>query len=178
MLSHRLHYHWHLLIVLLTMSLGSQAQQIVINQAAPAFSLSDQNNLTHRLSDYQGQWVVLYFYPKNDTPGCTTQACAFRDEFKVISALNTQVLGVSVDDTVSHAQFAEKYSLPFPLLADESGEVAEHYGALVSIGPIRFAKRHTIIIDPQGMIRKIYRDVDVDQHSTDVIETITALQSS
>ena len=92
----------------------AQADVLDINAPAPRFELQDQNGDTHTLNDYQGKWLVLYFYPKDDTPGCTTEACAFRDEYKVITELNTQVIGVSVDDQESPVKFAEKYSLPFP----------------------------------------------------------------
>lgn len=154
-----------------------QAEELSLGTPAPELALPDQHNHVHRIADYQGKWVVLYFYPKNDTPGCTTEACAFRDEYKVLSALNTQVLGVSVDDQDSHLAFAEKYSLPFPLLADIEGNVAKRYGALVSLGPIKFAKRHTIIIGPQGNIRKIYRSVNASRHSQEVIADLTELKA-
>lgn len=153
------------------------AEVLTLNAPAPEFELSDQNGDKHTVADYQGKWVVLYFYPKNDTPGCTTQACDLRDEFKVLSELDTQILGVSVDDQESHADFAEKYSLPFPLLADQEGDVSELYGALVSLGPVKFAKRHTIIIGPEGNIRKIYRSVNASRHSQEVISALKALRA-
>jgi len=165
------------LIGLMSLSLGVQAENLTLNQAAPEFELSDQNGESHSVADYEGKWLVLYFYPKNDTPGCTTEACAFRDEFKVITALNTRILGVSVDEAASHAEFAEKYSLPFPLLADTEGHVAKLYGALVSLGPVKFAKRHTMIIGPQGKIRKIYRSVNASRHSQEVIADLEQLRA-
>lgn len=156
----------------------SQANTISVGQDAPAFTLVDQNGLSHSLQDYSGRWVVLYFYPKNDTPGCTKEACTFRDDYNVIVAQNTQVLGVSVDDRNSHAKFAEKYNLPFPLLADEGGKVARDYQALISLGPLKFAKRHTFIVDPEGKIKKIYRKVDAANHSQKVLADLKILKSN
>ena len=156
----------------------SQAGTIEVGQDAPAFTLVDQNGMSHSLQDYVGRWVVLYFYPKNDTPGCTKEACAFRDDYKVIVAHNTQVLGVSVDDQTSHAKFAKKYNLPFPLLVDGNGKVAQRYAALTSLGPLKFAKRHTFIIDPNGKIQKIYRKVDADSHSQQVLADLQLLKAN
>ena len=143
--------------------------------AAPDFSLSDQNHKPHRLDDYKGQWLVLYFYPKDDTPGCTKEACNFRDDIFKIRALNAVVLGVSLDDSKSHEEFAKKYSLPFSLLADTDGKVSEAYNALTKFGPIKFSKRHSFIIGPAGQIQKIYRSVDTDRHSQQIIDDLTAL---
>ena len=154
----------------------AQADVLDINAPAPRFELQDQNGDTHTLNDYQGKWLVLYFYPKDDTPGCTTEACAFRDEYKVITELNTQVIGVSVDDQESHVKFAEKYSLPFPLLVDDKGKVAKEYGDLAALGPIKFAKRHTIIISPEGKVKKVYRSVNASRHSHEVIADLKALR--
>jgi len=166
-----------ILMVLMAMFNFAKADSLNIDDTAPSFELHDQIGQSHSLKGYQGQWIVLYFYPKDDTPGCTTEACAFRDEYKVISELNTQVLGVSTDSTESHAEFAEKYSLPFPLLADIDGQVAKQYGALASLGPIRFAKRHTIIINPDGKIKKIYRSVNASRHSKQVIGDLKILKA-
>jgi len=164
-------------MVLMTMFNIARADVLEIDSAAPEFELQDQTGKSHFLADYHGQWVVLYFYPKDDTPGCTTEACSFRDEYRVLSALNTQILGVSMDSIESHANFSEKYSLPFPLLADIDGHVANQYGALASLGPIKFAKRHTIIISPMGKIKKVYRNVDPALHSEEVIGTLRILKS-
>ena len=164
-------------MVLMTMFNIARADVLEIDSPAPEFELQDQTGKSHFLADYHGQWVVLYFYPKDDTPGCTTEACSFRDEYRVLSALNTQILGVSMDSIESHANFSEKYSLPFPLLADIDGHVANQYGALASLGPIKFAKRHTIIISPMGKIKKVYRNVDPALHSEEVIGTLRILKS-
>ena len=143
--------------------------------AAPSFELIDQYKKIHRLSDYSGKWVVLYFYPKDDTPGCTTEACNFRDDIFKIRALNAVVLGVSVDSAESHAKFAEKHGLPFSLLSDAEKVVSEMYGSIMSIGPIKYSKRHTFIISPEGKLAKIYRDVKPKTHSAEVIAELTNL---
>ena len=153
------------------------ANTLETGQAAPDFQLNDQDGRTHSLEGYRGQWVVLYFYPKDNTPGCTKQACAFRDDYKTINAQNTQVLGISVDTSESHAEFADKYNLPFPLLADKQGRIAKNYQALISLGFIKLAKRHTFIIDPSGTIQKIYRKVDVSSHSDLILKDLKKLQS-
>jgi peroxiredoxin Q/BCP len=145
---------------------------------APDFALVDQYGKSHKLSDYKGKWVVLYFYPKDDTPGCTKEACHFRDDIFRIRKLNVEILGVSVDNQASHAKFSEKHGLPFPLLADADGRVAQSYNALWSLGPVRVARRHSFIIDAEGKIAKIYRDVDPDQHSNEIILDLEKLQDA
>ena len=152
--------------------------QLTIGQPAPAFSLKTIGGESVSLSDFLGKRVVLYFYPKDDTPGCTQEACRFRDDLPALRKLDAEVLGVSVDNPESHARFSSKYGLPFPLLADTDGKVARQYGALWSLAFIRFAKRHTFIIDPQGKIAKIYRQVRPEIHSQEVIEDLKALQRS
>lgn len=146
-----------------------------VGAAAPAFSLPDQNGKVHQLSDYAGQWLVLYFYPKNDTPGCTKEACAFRDDLFQLEKLGARVVGVSVDDSDSHAKFAAKYKLPFPLLADKDAVVAESYGALNNLLVIKIAKRYTFLIDPQGKIAKQYLSVDTSRHSQEIIDDLKQL---
>lgn len=150
-------------------TLGRAADTPKVGDPAPDFRLPDQAGKPHTLNDYLGQWVVLYFYPKDDTPGCTQQACAFRDDFRTLTALGAQVLGISVDDSASHAAFARKYHLPFPLLADGDGAVAQRYGALRNLGIVKFAKRYTFLINPQGVIVQIYRSVDTARHSQEII---------
>ncbi|OGT66859.1 MAG: peroxiredoxin [Gammaproteobacteria bacterium RIFCSPLOWO2_01_FULL_47_190] len=149
---------------------------IKAGEAAPDFELFDQYNKPHKLSDYNGKWVVLYFYPKDDTPGCTTEACNFRDDIFRIRKLNAEVLGVSVDNTESHAKFSGKHGLPFPLLSDGDAKVARSYDALWSLGPIKVAKRHTFIINPEGKIAKFYRDVNPENHSSEIIRVLETLQ--
>ena len=159
--------------LLLTASSSSIAA-LKVGDKAPNFSLQDQNNITHTLSDYEGQWVVLYFYPKDDTPGCTTQACDFRDAVKRIIVSKAIVFGLSLDSVTSHKLFAEKYNLPFSLLADETGEVSELYDSLRKL--LGYAKRNTFIVDPEGNIAKIYLSVDPKTHSQMVLSDLESLQ--
>lgn len=156
---------------------SSAESELVIGDAAPEFDLIDQYKKPHKLGDYAGKWVVLYFYPKDDTPGCTTEACNFRDDIFKIRALNAEVLGVSLDSAESHAKFAEKHGLPFSLLSDADTEVTTKYGCLTSMGPLKYAKRHTFIIDPQGKLAKIYRDVKPKKHAGEVIAELQNLQA-
>jgi len=143
---------------------------------APNFSLPDNQGRQVNLNDFKGKWVVLYFYPKDDTPGCTTEACHFRDDFKLLENLGAQVVGMSIDDSFSHKKFAEKYNLPFPLLSDASGEVASLYGALNNFLVVKLAKRYTYLINPQGKIAKIYLSVDTSKHSQEIIEDLKKLK--
>lgn len=140
-----------------------------VGEAAPAFKLLDQNGESQSLESFRGQYLVLYFYPKDDTPGCTTEACNFRDDYFKIRALNAAVVGVSLDDVASHKDFADKYHLPFPLLADREHKVAETYGVLTKLGPLRFASRQTFIIDPQGKIARHYKRVSAGQHAAEIL---------
>jgi peroxiredoxin Q/BCP len=130
------------------------------------------------LQQYQGQWVVLYFYPKDDTPGCTTEACNFRDDIFVFRKMGVQILGVSLDDVSSHKEFAEKFSLPFSLLADSTAETAEKYGVVRNLGVAKFAKRETFIIDPQGRIAKHYDKVSPDDHSKEIQSDLAELMGA
>lgn len=139
-------------------------------QVAPDFNLPDQNGQMHALQDYAGKWLVLYFYPKDDTPGCTQEACAFRDDLHELTDLGAQVVGISVDDSNSHAEFAKKYHLPFPLLADKTTEVAARYGVLINLVLFKAARRYTFLIDPQGKINKVYDKVETSRHSKEIIE--------
>ncbi len=164
-------------MLLMVLFFGAQADDLKPGDPAPAFELRDQHGKMHHLSDYQGQWLVLYFYPKDDTPGCTSEACEFRDDFMTLQGMDVRLLGVSLDDVKSHKEFAEKYHLPFPLLSDRTGEVARVYGSLWKLGPIRFARRHTFIIDPQGELAKIYRSVAPKTHSDQVIGDLENLRS-
>lgn len=147
----------------------------LVGDAAPTFKLRDAKNKPHLLTDYAGKWLVLYFYPKDDTPGCTKEACHFRDDLAQLQKLGGNVVGVSVDESGSHAEFAKKYNLPFPLLADIEGKVADSYGALTNLGIMKIAKRYTFLIDPQGKIAKIYLSVDTSRHSQEIIEDLKKL---
>lgn len=149
-----------------------------VGQPAPDFALPDQQGKTRKLADWRGKWLVLYFYPKNDTPGCTEEACTFRDDWLQLQALGAEVVGISVDSSASHAAFAQKYKLPFPLLADEKGEVAARYGTLSDWVVFKYARRYTFVIDPQGRLAKAYRSVDTAKHSAEIVADLKQLQQS
>lgn len=147
-----------------------------VGSPAPAFSLSDQDGKTHTLKDCTGKWVVLYFYPKDDTPGCTVEACEFRDSIAEYKKAGVVVLGVSKDDEESHGKFAEKFRLPFPLLADTGKEAVNAYGVWVmkmmygkqSMG----IRRTTFLIDPKGNIAKVYENVKPEGHAAEILRDI------
>ena len=140
---------------------------------APEFELSDATGKMHKLSDYRGKPVVLYFYPKDDTPGCTTEACGFRDDYGLFQAAGVVVLGVSPDAPKSHAKFAEKYQLPFTLLSDPDHAVCEKYevwGLKKYMGREYFGVfRTTFLIDAEGNIKKVFANVKPDGHSTEIL---------
>jgi peroxiredoxin Q/BCP len=146
---------------------------------APAFSLSDQNGTTHRLADYAGRPVVLYFYPKDDTPGCTKEACAFRDNLPRFDTAKAVVLGISGQNEASKAKFAQKYDLTFPLLADENYEVAEKYGAWQKKWlygrTFMGLSRTTYLIGPDGKVVKRWDKVKVDKHAEEVLKEVERL---
>ena len=148
---------------------GIASAEINTGQTAPNFNLQDQNGNWHTLDNYKGQWVVLFFYPKDQTPGCTTEACNFRDNIFEFQKLNTQILGVSLDDIESHQAFSEKYSLPYPILADVNKECATEYGVLGKFMMMTIAKRQSFLINPEGQIVKHYKKVDPDTHTKEVI---------
>jgi peroxiredoxin Q/BCP len=161
--------------VLMLALTGIAKAELAAGDQAPDFELLDQNSKTHKLSDYAGQWVVLYFYPKDDTPGCTEEACRFRDDIAAIRKLGGVVLGVSMDTVESHIAFAQKHGLPFSLLADPEGKVADLYGTKTKFGNMTVAARHTFIVNPESKIAKVYREVDPKAHAAEVIADITAL---
>jgi Peroxiredoxin len=138
-------------------------------QMAPAFRLQDQNGHRHSPADYRGHWLVMYFYPKDFTPGCTTEVCTFRDDITKLRMAGAHVIGISLDDVKSHARFAAKYHVPFPLLADSSHKVAAEYGVLTSMGDAHYARRTTFLVSPDGRIAKVYVDVDPKKNSSEVL---------
>ena len=156
-------------------SVGIAGDQPVVGSPAPEFELPDQTGQLHSLEDYRNQWVVLYFYPKDDTPGCTTEACEFRDNIFAFRDLNAQILGVSLDDVDSHKEFAENNSLPFPLLADTDGTTSTAYGVKTRMFGMTVAKRQTFIIGPDGSIAKHYGKVKPATHSTQVLADLKEL---
>jgi peroxiredoxin Q/BCP len=146
-----------------------------LNQPAPDFTLptnTGEGNIS--LSDYRGKWVVLYFYPKDFTPGCTLEARRFQQDLPKYMAKNTQVLGVSADDVDSHAEFCDSEGLKFPLLADTTGDVSKAYGSWMGYVSLR----HTYLIDPQGILKEIYLGVNPAIHSAEVLARLEELQAN
>ena len=153
-----------------------------VGDPAPTFELSDAEGNIFRLSDLQGKWVVLYFYPRDNTPGCTKEACGFRDAYVDYQSHEVVVLGVSTDDAKSHTKFATKHNLPFPLLVDEGGTVASTYG---SYGLKKFMgkeymgiTRRTFVIAPDGKLAKIYPKVKPEPHAQEVLADLTTLMAA
>ena len=167
-----------LLLLLTLMCAAAHAAMPQAGQVAPAFRLQDQNGHWRSPAEYHGHWLVLYFYPKDFTPGCTTEVCTFRDDIAKLRQAGADVIGVSLDDVKSHASFAAKYHVPFPLLADSSHQVATEYGVLTSMGDVRYAKRTTFLISPDGKIAKVYQDVDPRQNSAQVLRDLAALKAA
>jgi peroxiredoxin Q/BCP len=147
-----------------------------INTVAPDFNLLDQNNVNHTLSQYKGGIVIIYFYPKDDTPGCTKEACMIAEVYDEFKALNVTVIGVSKDSPASHKKFADKYKLPFTLLSDQTGEMIDAYGALAEKS--MFGKKFTginrvsYLIDKNGLIIKAYPKVDPANHAIHILEDV------
>lgn len=154
---------------------------ISIDKKAPAFKLFDQNGKLISLKDYLGENVVLYFYPKDDTSGCTAEACSFRDDFSLFKNVDSVILGVSPDSIASHKKFQQKYSLPFTLLSDESKEVVERYGVWKekSMYGRKYmgVERTTIIIDKKGVVQKIFPKVKVAGHNKEVLMALNELSN-
>ncbi len=150
----------------------------VVGSPAPAFRLQDQNGQWHTLEEYKGKWLALYFYPKDNTPGCTTQACEFRDNIFAFRDVGAVIVGISLDEMASHKKFAEQHGLPFTLLADTNKEAAKAYGVLTRMmGVMEVAQRDTFLIDPNGKIAKHYVRVNPAGHSKIVLADIKALQA-
>lgn len=148
-------------------------------QAVP-FSLPDQDGIIHTLDEFKGKWLIVYFYPKDDTPGCTTEACNFRDGLNILQEKGVAIVGVSKDSIQSHKKFAEKYHLNFPLLSDPSLGMIKIYKAW---GKKKFLGREydgilriTYLIDPRGEIKKIYEKVNTSEHATDILNDLKTLQ--
>lgn len=145
---------------------------------APDFTLPDQEGRPITLSEQRGKWVVLYFYPKDDTPGCTKEACSFRDNLLAIQQLDAVVLGVSVDSVASHKKFADKFNLNFPILADDRHRVTSEYGVLTSFMGMKVARRSTLIIDPEGIVRKVFPSVKPEDHAPEIHRALLEIQDS
>jgi len=165
---------WALALLLASATLPA-GDSPAVGTAAPDFRLQDQNGEWHALDDYRGSWLAIYFYPKDDTPGCTTQACNFRDNIYAFKAIGARVVGISIDDVESHQAFSEKYKLPFIILADETGATADAYGVLRDWKLTKIAARESFLVDPEGVIVKHYEDVDPDTHTQEVLADLEAL---
>lgn len=149
-----------------------------VGQAAPDYRLQDQKGDWHTLAQEKGKWTVLYFYPKDFTPGCTTEVCTFRDDIVALRKAGADVFGVSLDDVKSHAEFAEKYHVPFRLLSDADQATAKAYGVLTSKLGFRYARRETFLIDPDGKVARRYRDVDPKENARQVLTDLDALKKA
>ncbi len=151
-----------------------------IGSTAPAINLPDQDGNKHKLSDYRGQYVLIYFYPKDDTSGCTTEACGIRDSFPRFNKLKAKVFGISADSVASHKKFATKYELPFTLLADEQKEVVQKYGVWGEksmYGRQYFGiNRTSFLVDPRGKIVRVYEKVKPAEHAEQVLADLKDLQ--
>lgn len=139
-----------------------------INSKAPDFSLTGQDDAVHSISDFKGQYVLLYFYPKDDTPGCTKEACALKEVYEDFKTLGIAVIGISADSPESHKKFADKYGLPFYLLSDKNREIIREYGAEKSPG----TKRISYLINPEGVIIKVYPQVDPATHAVQILKDV------
>ncbi len=155
---------------------SSRAATPAPGSTAPDFTLASQEGTSVSLKDGRGKWVVLYFYPKDQTPGCTREAHNFQMDQSKYNQRNSVVLGVSVDSVDSHKKFCAKEGLNFKLLADSDGTVSKEYGSLTNLGVAKFAARHTFLIDPAGKVARAYTNVDPGRHSDDVLAALDQLQ--
>ncbi|MDE2421531.1 MAG: peroxiredoxin [Gammaproteobacteria bacterium] len=146
-----------------------------IGRNAPDFHLQDQNQQWHSLKDYRSKWLVLYFYPLDNSPGCTEEASQFRNLYPTYEKRNIAVLGVSLNNVVSHKSFSDKLGLPFPLLADTDHDLAKAFKVLGGFGILPYAKRETFLIDPQGVIVYHYSSVNTESHAAQVLKDIEVL---
>jgi thioredoxin-dependent peroxiredoxin len=146
---------------------------LTVGATAPDFTVKDTNGNTVKLSDYAGKMVVMYFYPKDDTPGCTKQACSFRDNYEQYLSKGITVFGVSLDDASSHKAFTDKFNLPFPLLADTDAAITTAYGVVTDRNGTRYAQRVTYVIN-DGKIQQVYDTINTETHATDVLTSIAA----
>lgn len=158
----------------LMLQLAGRGRPPEAGMAAPYFTLPDAEGRMHRLADYRGRWLVLYFYPKADTPGCTKEACVLRDEWLEFQRRKVAVLGISMDAATVQKAFADKHGLPFPLLSDLTGRVAVAYGSVWDLALVRFPKRHTFLVDPRGQVAKAYLKVSPDRHGRELIADLDA----
>ncbi|MDK1684186.1 peroxiredoxin [Acinetobacter terrestris] len=153
-------------------SKSETSQKQWVGKSAPAFKLQDQNSKWHSLSQYKGKWIVLYFYPKDNSPGCTQEANQFKALYPQFLKSNAVVLGVSLDDVKSHQKFSEKLGLPFPILADNNHQLADQFGIVSNLGITKIAKRESFLIDPKGTIVYHYNSVNTQSHAAQVLADI------
>ena len=166
------------LLITTFISFGAIAAETpAVGDPAPGFNLQDQNGQWHDLQDYRGTWLAVYFYPKDQTPGCTTEACNFRDNILAFKAIGAEVVGISLDDVASHKEFSDKYKLPFVILADEGGATADAYGVLRDYKLIQIADRQSFLVNPEGVIVKHYEEVDPDNHTQEVLSDLETMMS-
>src|SRR6201987_3916543 len=166
------------LIGILGMALRAGDKTPAVGSEAPDFTLNSQDGKSISLHDYKGKWVVLYFYPKDMTSGCTIEAHNFQRDLAKYDAKNAVILGVTVQDEKSHQEFCAKESLTFKLLADTKKEVSEKYDTVMNMGVMKLSARHTFLIGPDGVVRKVWTDVDVKKHSDDVLTALDELQKN
>ncbi len=164
--------------LLLLGRLGCAADQPAVGEKAPAFSLPSQDGSTVSLAETKGKWVVLYFYPKDFTSGCTVEAHNFQRDLAKYEKLNAVILGVSLDSVTSHKDFCAKEGLSFKLLSDADHAMTKAYGSLAKSGDTEYAARNTFLIDPAGVVRKVYVKVNPSAHSDDVLADLATLQAS
>ena len=163
-------------LVLFVPRMLSRSSMPTVGTAAPDFTLPSQEGSAVSLKDYRGKWVVLYFYPKDQTPGCTREAHNFQADSAKYAQRGAVVLGVSADNVDSHKRFCAKEGLNFKLLADTDHKVTESYGSLTNMGVVKFAARHTFIIDSNGKVAKVYSSVDPVKHSSEVLAELDQLR--
>lgn len=156
-------------------SYSQKANTVQIGDRAPDFNLIDNTGTPHKLADYAGKYLIIYFYPRNDTPVCTAEACQFRDHMPQLQAQNAAIVGISIDNSESNHRFSQKNKLPFPLLADTDGEVAKAYNSRLNLFITKVAKRRTFLINPMGNIEKIYTNIDVSNHSQQILSDLKLL---
>jgi thioredoxin-dependent peroxiredoxin len=167
-----------IVLVMLVPRLLSHSTAPAEGSSAPDFALPSQEGSSVSLKDYRGKWVVLYFYPKDQTPGCSREAHNFQVDQPKYAERNAVVLGVSVDSVDSHKKFCAKEGLNFKLLADTDHKVSDSYGSLTNLGLVKFSARHTFLIDPNGKVAKVYTSVDPLKHSGEVLAELDTLQKS
>lgn len=149
-----------------------------VGRPAPAFHLADQSGHWHDLGEFKGHWLAIYFYPKDGTPGCTTEARTFRDSYPTLQKSQIALVGVSLDTVESHRQFADSLQLPFPILADADRSLTKAMGVLRGFGPIAYARRETFLIDPTGTIVLHYDNVDPAQNAQQIVADVQRLRDA